>query len=141
MKPIFITYRVVYSVVAVIVLVGLLRTAFIREYGSATEILLTLLLACALLFAIVAAFVFTRIAPSVMLIGIVALCALIAWYGWYGPTTPFVQHELHTFDPANAAVESDRFRLYTGISYVVMTIWLLSLPFARMVWKNRTSGV
>lgn len=137
MKILLAIYRGVYCGVALVILVALLKGILVGNPAGISEVILSWLLVCAVAFAVVSAFLFSRIAVSLMWLLMLILCGLVAWYGWYGPAAPLVKHELHSFDPAKAAAESRRVQLYASVSYAILVVWFLSLPIVRSINQRR----
>ena len=132
MKVVLLIYRIIYGAFSGLILAGAL-TEVIRYWGvsAKSQILFLCLFACAAAFPLLATFVFRRATAPLLWAGIVLFCAFFAWYGWYSLPAPFVQHELHTFDSGQAAVESSRFRMKAEVTYGIIVVWFVTLPLVR----------
>jgi hypothetical protein len=132
-------YRIAYGLVLAIFLGNVLIRA--GERPSATTFLL-LVVAAVLLLSICGLLVrFSRIQPMTFWALVLGWEALFVWYAWFSPASPFLFHEAHAFDAGAAARESTTHYLKAGALFAVLFAWFLSLPLARMAWKNRTPGV
>jgi hypothetical protein len=131
MKVILLIYRIIYGAFLIMFLLGTLRRDTPWGAAAISEIIPFWLFVCALVFGIFAAFAFQRITRLLMWLGIILLCGLLTWFGWWSQGTPFALHELHTFDPVEAAAEVRSHNMRTGIGYAILLIWLMSLPVTR----------
>lgn len=123
-------YRIVYAVPLLLILVNVLRSSSL-EKASKLEITLLGFFIVMLALGIFTAVALPRISLSLVVFIAVSLCGLFAWYGWYSVAAPFVLHELHTFDPVEAAAEIRQHRISSCLGYSVFALWLMALPLVR----------
>ena len=134
-----IVYRIVYGLVAAVFL-GNVIMASIEQPSACVSVLFGT--AGVLLFGILGLLVgFSRFRPAVFWVLVLGWEALFVWYAWFSPATPFVLHEVHSFDANTVARESTTHYLKAGVLFALLFAWFLSLPFARIAWKGRAAGV
>jgi len=51
------------------------------------------------------------------------------WYAWLSGSSPFVPHELHTFEAGGAAAQVRRYYLVSIPLFVLLALWFLSFPY------------
>jgi hypothetical protein len=56
------------------------------------------------------------------------MSALLVWYSWFSLDSPFVLHELHTFDPVRAAKEIRAYQNHSLIETMIVVGFFVSLP-------------
>jgi hypothetical protein len=113
----------------------------IHQYGQSLlpfEHLLFYALIGSIAFAIFSAIAFTRISGWLIWCATLTLSALFIWYLWFMQGAPFVLHELHTFDPVEAAKEVDAFRTRSLIGTAIMLSFFGCLPVLH--YFNRPRG-
>jgi len=119
-------YRVIYGVVAGLVLYNLLTTHY---YGDVPRSLPWLILACKISLAglVLAAALIHRLKPSVIWGVVLVWEALLVWYGWFSPGAPFA--------------------LYRSVPWVTplfigLVLWFISLAIVRSAkaWFARTDA-
>lgn len=122
------TYRVVYCALAGLLLVVLLRRLPIGESLRPFEIPLFWTLIASLAIGLYSAAAFTRIPEWLSWTATFLVCALFVWYTWFSSGAPFVLHELHTFDPVEAANEIRAYRDQALIGTAIMLGFFMLLP-------------
>ncbi len=50
------------------------------------------------------------------------------WFAWFYTDSPFLQHESHSLDLANAALESQRYTLASVSVFCLLFLWFTSFP-------------
>lgn len=122
------TYRGLYCAFLGVYLVGLLLRLPIGESLRPFEHPLFFAFIASIAFAIFAAIAFTRIPEWLNWSATLVLSALFVWHLWFMQGAPFVLHELHTFDPGEAAKEVRSFRTRSLVGTTIMLIFFLCLP-------------
>lgn len=90
-------------------------------------------------FAIFSAIAFTRIPEWLIWCATLLLSFLFVWYLWFMQGAPFVLHELHTFDPVEAAKEVQTLRIRSLISTAIMLGFFACLPVFHHFRRPRKS--
>ena len=91
-------------------------------------------------FAIFSAIVFRSIPERLIWCATLLLSALFIWYGWFSQGAPFVLHELHTFDPVEAAKEIRSFRNGSLIGTATLLGCFVCLPVFHQFVGRLKSG-
>jgi hypothetical protein len=64
-------------------------------------------------------------------------CLLFSWWAWIETqSSPFILHELHTFDPVAAAAEIEHFRVQAACWFSILLVWFLGFP----VFQKHSQG-
>ena len=134
-------YRGLYCAFFSVHLVGLLLRLPIGESLRPFEHPLFYAFIASVAFAIFSAIAFTRIPEWLIWCATLMLSALFVWYGWFMQGAPFVLHELHTFDPVEAAKEIRSFRDRSLVGTAIMLGFLLCLPVFHRLRAPRNSQV
>jgi hypothetical protein len=61
------------------------------------------------------------------------LVALV-WFAWFYSGSPFIQHESHTLDAANAALENSHYKVASVVIFSLFLLWFLSFPL--LDWRK-----
>lgn len=132
-------YRIAYGIVIAVFLGNVVMASRGQTSASAFVLLVT---AAVFLSGILGLLLrFSRVQPAVFWVLVLGWEALFVWYAWFSPATPFVLHEVHSFDANAVARESTIHSLKAGVLFALLFAWFLSLPFARIAWKGRAAGV
>jgi len=136
-------YRGLYCAFLGVIFVGFLLRLPIGESLRPFEHTLFYAFIASIAFAIFSAIAFTRIPEWLIWCATLILSALFVWYGWFMQGAPFVLHELHTFDPVEAAKEVRSFRNRSLVGTAIMLGFFLCLPVFRRLraHKSRKSNV
>ncbi|HKW87154.1 MAG TPA: hypothetical protein VJN21_00200 [Candidatus Acidoferrales bacterium] len=133
-----VAYRIMYGLVLAVFLGHV--AVDIGEQPSATTFVL-LVVAAVEQFSICGLLVrFSQTQQTTFWVLVPAWEAVFIWYAWFIPASPFVLHEWHALDAEAVARESAIHYLKAGAEFAVLFALFLSLPVARMAWKNRTHG-
>jgi hypothetical protein len=76
-----------------------------------------------------------RSSSSAMWVAMSIWLSFFTWFGWVSNGSPFIQNEFHSFDPAEMAIESHRFKVNAIITFLAFVLWYLGYAF---VWLSRT---
>jgi hypothetical protein len=85
------------------------------------------------------AIAFTRLPAWSILSATLLLSVLFVWWGWFMQGAPLVLHELHTFDPGDAAKEVATFRMHSIITTAIMLAFFVLLPLFHHLGRRRSS--
>lgn len=61
--------------------------------------------------------------------------AFLTWFSWFSDGSPFIQHEFHSLDLNELAVESHQFRVIAISSFFVLISWFWSYA---LLWHRET---
>lgn len=89
--------------------------------------------------AVFSAIAFTRLPVWLMWSATLLLSLLFIWWGWFMQGAPFVLHELHTFDPVEAAKEVHAFKTRSLIETAIMLGFFVCLPLLHQFGRPRKS--
>jgi hypothetical protein len=65
-------------------------------------------------------------------------CLLFCWWAWIErQSSPFILHELHTFDPEEARQEIRHFQFLAVPAFSVLLGWFASFPFLQRYASSR----
>lgn len=129
-------YRVIYCSLLGVLFVGLLRRLPIGESLRSFEIPLYYAFIASVALSFLYGVAFEK-RPEWQSWAVTAfLCAMFIWYTWFSLSAPFVLHELHTVDPAEAVREISRYQIKSEIATALAIIWFMSLPTI-LHWKRR----
>ncbi len=137
MKLGVIIYRIIYVLSLVVILTAVVQQLRLAGAERVSVMVPACMLVGALAAVVVAALAFRRFTPSMLWILTVLLAVAFTWYGWYDPNGPFLQHEIHTFDPVSAAAESSRLKTQAWVVHSMLLLWFVSLPMVRRIPANR----
>lgn len=135
MKSALLCYRGLYGLTLAVLLASVIRQIRL-DATTKVDTLLTFLLAFTLLVAISATIALPRFRISVLWICVLLLGILFTWYGWYSSNSPFVLHELHTFDPILAVNEKSRHNMHAIEIYASFLLWFISLPVVGQIFRR-----
>jgi hypothetical protein len=124
-------YRGIYCAFLGLVFVSLLLRLPIGESLRPFEIPLFYAFLASLALALFSAVAFSHVPEWLSWVAALLVCVLFVWYGWFSLGAPFVLHELHTFDPVEAAKESRAYRNSSLIGTAIMIGFLMFLPVFR----------
>ena len=68
-------------------------------------------------------------------IAMIVWLSFLTWFLWFSNDSPLIQHEVHTFDPTEMAIESHHFKVNAIITFLALLFWFLGYAF---VWLSRT---
>ena len=90
-------------------------------------------ISCGVLFFLVLVAAFNPRASSKIIATVtVSWCLLFCWWAWIErQSSPFVLHEIHTFDPAGIRLETAHFYRQSVATFAAMMIWFTSFPFVQ----------
>jgi len=70
-----------------------------------------------------------RMASPIVWSATIFWCLLFIWWAWIErQSSPFILHELHTFDPEEARLEINHFRLQAVLGFSILLIWFAIFP-------------
>lgn len=131
------TYRVIYCSVVALLLVVLIYRLPIGESLRPFEIPLFCAFIASAALALFTAAAFTRITEWLSWTATLLLCVLFIWYQWFSLGAPSVLHELHTFDPVEAAKEIRAYRNRSLIETATTLGFFMLLPVLHHFTRRR----
>ena len=124
-------YRILYCAALALLLVVLLRRLPIGESLRSFEVPLFYVFVVSVVLAAVPGIAFVRSPEWMSWVTALLLSFMFIWYGWFSLGAPFVLHELHTFDPVEAAKEVNSYRTQALSGTVGIVGFFLLLPILR----------
>lgn len=134
-------YRVIYCAALCLLLVVLLLRLPIGESLRPFEIPLFYAFIASVALALITAAAFTHVPEWLSWAATLLMCALFVWYLWFSLGAPAVLHELHTFDPVEAAREIRANRNRSLIATAIMLGFFMFLPVLHHFNQRRKSLV
>ena len=129
-------YRSLYALVLVVFLANAIKRYPLELGGEMAGVALLLVSSLLLLGAVLITGVTHRASTGLVWAITLAWCLLFSWYAWLSQPSPFVIHEAHSLDGAQAAVEANRYEAIAVTIFVILLIWFLSFPLV----QRRASG-
>ena len=81
-----------------------------------------------------------KVPSSIVWATTVGWCLLFSWWAWVETqSSPFILHELHTFDPEAARQEIRHFQFQAVCAFCVLLIWFASFPLLQKYSSRRNS--
>jgi hypothetical protein len=74
--------------------------------------------------------------PSAVWVVMIAWSAFLSWFSWFSDGSPFIQHEVHSFDLNQLAAESRHFRTVAVLNFSILLFWFWSYM---LLWRQRRS--
>ncbi|MFZ0731017.1 MAG: hypothetical protein WAM79_01710 [Candidatus Sulfotelmatobacter sp.] len=124
-------YRILYCAALALLFVVLVRRLPIGESLRRFEVPLYYALVASVMLALVPGIAFRRIPEWASWAMTLFLSIMFIWWGWFSLGAPFVLHELHTFDPVEAAREVNSYRTQALSGTVGTVCFFMLLPVLR----------
>lgn len=125
------TYRVLYCAALALLFAVLIRRLPLGESLRSFEIPLFYVFVASVVLAAVPGIAFARSPEWMSWAATLFLSIMFIWYGWFSLGAPFVLHELHTFDPIEAAREVNSYRTQALSGTVGIVGFFMLLPILR----------
>jgi xanthine/uracil permease len=121
-------YRLVYILILVTIGANVIK-AFRAAFGGEMAGLLACVVVCiALIAAVLTSGFMRRFSIGFMWAVTLVWCATFSWYAWFFSSSRFLPHEVHTFNPVEAAASELRFKEIAVIIFVLLVVWFLNFP-------------
>jgi hypothetical protein len=128
-------YQILYGVTLAVFLGNMLsNNAIFAEPLRVSPLLSAIIVILCCMFALL--FGFSRVSITVFWALTAAFEALFVWYAWYSLASPFVIHEVHSFDPALVSHEITMHYWKAGGLFGTLFVWFLSLPIVRTIFTT-----
>jgi hypothetical protein len=128
------TYLLLYTLSIMWALAVVLMRADRSGYFNKSVLVLGVLTGALLLLSNLGSLFGKRWFPSAVWVVMIAWSAFLSWFGWFSDGSPFIQHEVHSFDPNQLAAESHHFRTVAVFNFSLLLFWFWSYIF---LWWHR----
>ena len=79
-----------------------------------------------------------RVPSNIIWAATITWYLLFSWWSWIETqSSPFILHELHTFDPEAARLEIRNFHFQAVCTFSILLIWFASFPILQKYWSRR----
>jgi len=130
------TYLLLYALSIMWTLAVVLMRADRSGYFNKSVLLLGVLTGVLLLLSNLGSFLGRRWFPSAVWVVMIAWSAFLSWFSWFSDGSPFIQHEVHSFDPNQLAAESRHFRTVAVLSFSILLFWFWSYMLLWRHWRS-----
>ncbi len=124
-------YRIFYCAGLALIFAVLIHRLPLSQSLRTFEVPLYYLFIASVVLAVVPATAFWRSPEWMSWAATLLLSIMFIWYGWFSLGAPFVLHELHTFDPVEAAREVSSYQAQALLGTVGIVGFFLLLPVLR----------
>jgi hypothetical protein len=131
-------YRVLYFTALALLFIVLIRRLPLGESLRSFEVPLIYVFMASVALAVIPGIVFVRSPEWMSWAATLFLSVMFIWFAWFSLGAPFVLHELHTFDPVEAAKEVNSYRTQSLSATVVIVGFFLLLPALRHYSRKAT---
>lgn len=132
-------YRIAYGLILAVFLANVLKVSDFSVWPVHVSALfvVAVLAICGVLAVLVR---FTRVPIGPLWVVVIVWEMLFTWYAWFSPAAPFALHELHTLEPTKMGEEASRHYVRSGVLFVLLFGWFLSLVFVRLRYGRTKKG-
>jgi len=132
-------YRIIYCAALALLFVVLIRRLPLGESLRRFEVPLFYVFVASVVLAVVPVIAFLRSPEWLSWATTAFLSIMFIWYGWFSLGAPFVLHELHTFDPVEAAREINSHRVQALAGTVGVVGFIMLLPILRHFNRHKSA--
>lgn len=131
------TYLLLYALSIMWALAVVLMRADRSGYFNKSVLVFGVLTGALLLLSNLGSLLGRRWFPSSVWVVMIAWSAFLSWFSWFSDGSPFIQHEVHSFDPIQLAAESRHFRTVAVFNFSILLLWFGSYM---LLWRYRRSN-
>lgn len=133
-KILIFTYLLLYALSIMWMVALVLMRADPSGLFNKTVLVLGVLAAILLLLSNLGFILRRRWPHSAVWIAMIAWSAFLSWFSWLSDGSPFIQHEVHSFDLSQLAAESHRFKVVAVLNFLILLFWFWSYI---LLWWHR----